>query len=164
MNTLTIPLSYTPAQEIDLRVCGDNCVGYQYDDKVNQWFMQFLECRCTLVRNSPARSTRISGGRAVRSTTRREPEQHTSQLTQSSEESKCSISFSNESQFLIVSVASVSEVNSRLPNGPLVTAVNFRPNFVVKGGAPYQEDEWKSISIGDQLFKVGAIVIPNSLR
>jgi uncharacterized protein YcbX len=56
---------------------------------------------------------------------------------------------------LIVSEASVKEVNSRLKKGEKeVNAATFRPNLVIKGGSPYQEDEWQKIVIGDQIFKV----------
>jgi uncharacterized protein YcbX len=56
---------------------------------------------------------------------------------------------------LIVSAASVEDVNSKLANGEKKTnAATFRPNLVIRGGHAFQEDGWQLIKIGDQQFEM----------
>lgn len=40
--------------------------------------------------------------------------------------------------------------------GVLVDAMRFRPNIVVSGSTPYNEDNWKRLHIGDAYFTVSA--------
>ncbi|GAB2223609.1 hypothetical protein Droror1_Dr00017750 [Drosera rotundifolia] len=70
-----------------------------------------------------------------------------------------SLSFVNEAQFLLISEASLSDLNTRLcskvTNGRAllqVSATRFRPNLVISGGKPYDEDEWTRIRIGNNAF------------
>jgi molybdenum cofactor sulfurtransferase len=37
-----------------------------------------------------------------------------------------------------------------------VNASRFRPNLVVSGGRPYDEDGWRDIRIGNQYFRVSS--------
>lgn len=53
---------------------------------------------------------------------------------------------------MIISQASLEDLNSRLDTP--VPMDRFRPNFVISGGAPYQEDAWKGIIIGQVRFSV----------
>jgi len=151
MPTISVSLTSFPEEEVDLRVCGDSCVGYKYPDEVNQWFTKFLDFNCFLVRNLPEKSQRISGGRAARSTQRRDAEIPDTNVTAAS--AACPISFSNESQFLLVNSASVAELNKKIPDSK-VSVYNFRPNLVVKGALPFAEDNWKEISIGNQRLNI----------
>lgn len=149
MSPLELSLSRYPAQEKELKVCGDSCIGFQYSEEVNEWFSAVLRTECYLVRMAPV-SNRISNGRDTKARIRRGE--------QLSQESLCPIAFSNESQFLVVSKASVEDVASRVKNsGFPIVASGFRPNFVVGGGLAYQEDNWKSISIGDQHLNITAL-------
>ncbi|KAL2928144.1 Molybdenum cofactor sulfurase [Bienertia sinuspersici] len=72
-----------------------------------------------------------------------------------------SLSFVNEAQFLLISEISVMDLNNRLksktsqnPQAPIVqvSAMRFRPNFVISGGEPYAEDLWRRIRIGNTYF------------
>ncbi|MCE7064572.1 MOSC domain-containing protein [Dyadobacter sp. CY326] len=62
------------------------------------------------------------------------------------------VSFADDFPFLLISQASLDDLNSRLAEP--VTMKRFRPNFVVAGTSPYAEDQWKNISIGDTSFEV----------
>jgi uncharacterized protein YcbX len=53
---------------------------------------------------------------------------------------------------LIISQASLDDLNARL--GTPVRMDRFRPNFVITGGAPFQEDDWKTIIIGETHFNI----------
>lgn len=54
--------------------------------------------------------------------------------------------------YLIISQASLDDLNTRLPEP--VGMERFRPNLVIGGGVPYQEDEWQEIRIGELSLKV----------
>ena len=49
---------------------------------------------------------------------------------------------------LVISEASLQELHNRLPNAEeaqqSIDAINFRPNVIVAGGTPFQEDKWKT--------------------
>ena len=52
---------------------------------------------------------------------------------------------------LIISQASLDDLNARLETP--VPMERFRPNFVIAGGDPYQEDRWTDFTIGEVRFK-----------
>ena len=54
-----------------------------------------------------------------------------------------------------ISAASLSELNRRLPagSGPL-SMDRFRPNLVLHGAEPFEEDDWETIRIGEVTFHV----------
>ncbi len=60
------------------------------------------------------------------------------------------VSLADGYPFLVISQASLDDLNSRLPN-PLPMN-RFRPNLVVSGGEPYQEDFWKMFTVGGVSF------------
>ena len=65
------------------------------------------------------------------------------------------VSFADSCPFLIISEASLADLNDRLvakDEEPLPMN-RFRPNFVVAGCAPYAEDTWGSLRIGDAIFR-----------
>ena len=43
------------------------------------------------------------------------------------------------------------------PVGPLVSMRHFRPNLVIAGSGPYEEDDWTVIRIGLVVFDVAAM-------
>jgi uncharacterized protein YcbX len=59
-------------------------------------------------------------------------------------------SFSDGFPWLIVSEASLEDLNKRLAEP--VGMERFRPNIVVAGGRAFQEDEWREVMIGDVPF------------
>ena len=61
-------------------------------------------------------------------------------------------SFTDGFPFLLISEASLAELNRRLP-AP-VPMNRFRPNLVVAGSEPFDEDRWHRIRIGAVTFRV----------
>lgn len=61
-------------------------------------------------------------------------------------------SFSDGFPYLIVSQASVDALNERL-DVP-VPVDRFRPNLVIGGGTPHQEDGWREVRIGTARFSL----------
>lgn len=57
------------------------------------------------------------------------------------------VAYSDASPLLILSEASLADLNSRLEKR--VKATNFRPNIVVSGCRVYAEDSWHQLLIGD---------------
>ncbi|XP_063627860.1 mitochondrial amidoxime reducing component 2-like [Cydia splendana] len=59
----------------------------------------------------------------------------------------------DETSYHIINAASVTDLNARLRSCQ-VTHHTFRPNFVVQGPQPYEEDRWRFLKIGDNVFEV----------
>lgn len=58
--------------------------------------------------------------------------------------------FSDGFPYLLANTASLAELNRRA--GQDFEMERFRPNIVVEGDAPFQEDQWKKIRIGSVVF------------
>lgn len=61
-------------------------------------------------------------------------------------------SLSDGFPYLIISQASLDDLNARL-DAPLPMD-RFRPNLVIAGGTPYQEDGWQELAIGTARFSL----------
>ena len=62
------------------------------------------------------------------------------------------VSFADGFPLLLIGESSLDDLNTRLAE-PL--PVNrFRPNLMVTGSAPYAEDDWKQVRVGEVLFHV----------
>jgi uncharacterized protein len=62
------------------------------------------------------------------------------------------VSFADGFPYLLANEASLLELNSQLDQP--VPMNRFRPNLVIAGAAPYAEDDWSEILIGDARFEV----------
>ena len=62
------------------------------------------------------------------------------------------VSFADGFPILLVSQASLDDLNSKLTTP--VPMNRFRPNLVINGSAPFAEDTWQRIRIGDMTFDV----------
>lgn len=60
------------------------------------------------------------------------------------------VSFADGWPFLLIGAASLADLNTRLETP--VEMKRFRPNFVVEGSEPYEEDRWKQFRIGANTF------------
>ena len=98
------------------------------------WLTAVLGTRCRLVRIGPAfrRQVACEGAR---------PED--------------TVGFADGFPFLVLSEASLSDVNRRIEGaGGLAVPMNrFRPNLVVSGCEPYSEDGWRRIRIGQVVLR-----------
>ena len=65
------------------------------------------------------------------------------------------VSFADGFPLLLLSDASVTALNARMP-APAVEMINFRPNIVVTGVEAHAEDGWKTLRIGEVTFTVAA--------
>ena len=62
------------------------------------------------------------------------------------------VGFADGYAFLLASAASLADLNDRL-DVP-VPMDRFRPNLVVRGAAPFEEDGWREVRIGETRFRV----------
>jgi uncharacterized protein YcbX len=62
------------------------------------------------------------------------------------------VSLADGYPFMLLGESSLADLNSRLAV-PLPMN-RFRPNFVVAGSGPYEEDFWRTIEIGNNIFYV----------
>lgn len=127
-STLHLPLSPVMGATVDVEVWGDHCRAVDQGDDVAAWLSQFLGLECRLVR---------LGESYDRPVKRRADAQ---------------VSFADAYPLLLISEASLADLNQRLPN-PLPMN-RFRPNLVVSGCAAYAEDSWTQIRIDQVTFDV----------
>jgi len=62
------------------------------------------------------------------------------------------LSFADDFPYLLTTEASLEDLNGRLETPASMS--RFRPNFVISGSRPFQEDEWNFINIGNLQFTV----------
>lgn len=62
------------------------------------------------------------------------------------------VSFADGFPLLVLTEASLSDLNQRLAMP--VTMDRFRPNLVFSGTAPYAEDQWRTLSVGESVIEV----------
>ena len=63
------------------------------------------------------------------------------------------VSFADGYPLLLASLPSLAALNRRLPTAPLPID-RFRPNLVVDGCAPFEEDSWRLIRVGEVTFRL----------
>jgi uncharacterized protein len=131
MDELEIPLCPQAESLIDVRVWGDTNRGALVSEEADRWFTEFLEFPCRLV-HKPDDDPRLVDSEYA--------------------ESGDQVSFADGFAFLLISEASLEDLNGRLEE-PLPMN-RFRPNFVVRGCGPYAEDGWSRLRIGSVPFRV----------
>jgi uncharacterized protein YcbX len=111
------------------RIWDDDVSVSEVSGEISQWFSQHLGITCKLVRF---------------------PEESPRPVNPSFAVNKEHVSLADGYPFLIIGQSSLDDLNRRLS---LPLPMNrFRPNFVFTGGEPYEEDEWKTFSIGGNKF------------
>jgi len=62
--------------------------------------------------------------------------------------------FADNYPFLVVSEASLTELAKHVPaTTPNFVMARFRPNIVISGCSPFEEDTWKKVKIGELIFE-----------
>lgn len=117
------------ANAVDVDVWGDACVGWSMGDDVAQWLSNFLGLEVQLIYMPDSTHRPTDHGRF-----------------------ETPNSFADAYPFLLISEASLAELNGRLAKP--VPMNRFRPNLVVEGCEPFAEDTWKQIKIGNIVFDV----------
>lgn len=132
--SIDIPWTVDEGEKIRVQVWSDH-VSALHEACFDQWLSEALDRKVRLV-FMPDQSRRRTDGRYAKSLN----------------------SFSDGFPYLIVSQASLDDLNSRLapsgsPGGGVQISMDrFRPNFVIAGGEAFQEDRWREIMIGNLQF------------
>ncbi|MFZ4427680.1 MAG: MOSC domain-containing protein [Saprospiraceae bacterium] len=61
--------------------------------------------------------------------------------------------FSDGYPVLIATESSLGDLNQRLTDGFQAEMARFRPNIVVQGTQPWEEDQWAKVRVGDAVFR-----------
>jgi len=131
MQDLEVAFNEGEGDPLQVQVWGDQCLARSAGNEAAEWLSRFLERPCRLV-YLPESSVR-----AV------DPD-----FASASDQ----VGFADGFPFMLISEASLEALNGRLDRP--VPMERFRPNLVVKGCAPYAEDQWRRIRIGDIGFRV----------
>lgn len=131
MPPLTVPSPPDGGETLSVQVWRDQCRALAPSATADDWCSDYLGQPCRLV-YLPDDSVRPVDPDYARPTDQ--------------------VSFADGFPLLLISQASLDDLNSRLDT-PLPMR-RFRPNLVVSGCAPYAEDSWQRIRIGDLTFRV----------
>jgi len=101
----------------------------EVDKNLSQWFSDLLHYPCRLVAFPESNPRKVDPHYSINAE---------------------DVSLADAYPFLLIGQSSLDDLNKRLQER--VPMNRFRPNFVFTGGAPYQEDEWKDLSIGGLRF------------
>jgi len=134
MPTLTLFYKNFSKQYQSVTVWGDEIAAQLCSTQANSWFSDYLQRPCQLLYFGQAST--------------REKELNSDNARK--------IAFADGYPLLIISQASINELNQRLVaiNQQTVSMAHFRPNIVVDNCLPFAEDGWQYIRIGDIDFKV----------
>jgi uncharacterized protein YcbX len=131
MSELCLPLFPTTGESQEVEIWGDRCEAWTADPQVELWISEYLGKSCKIVFMPDHSKRPVDPDFTV---------------------DEKQVAFSDGFPLLLISEASLNELNSRLPES--VAMKRFRPNLVVKDTEPYAEDSWKKIIIGECEFHV----------
>ncbi len=129
MDTLQIGLTENQGVSSQVKIWKDKCAALEVSQVANQWFSDYLSTPLQLMYMP----------------------NDTNRLVETAYNLNNHItSFSDGYPFLLISEASLADLNARLEEP--VPMNRFRPNLVVSGTAAYAEDAWKKIKVGEVVF------------
>jgi uncharacterized protein YcbX len=114
------------SKPIEVEVWHDRSLAYDAGGEAATWISDFLGAACRLVALGPAFERTVDPA---------------------FDRFGSSVAFSDGYPLLLLSEASLDDLNARMAD-PLPMN-RFRPNLVVTGCAPYAEDDWRELEIGD---------------
>jgi uncharacterized protein len=131
MSTLELPIDPLPSVTTVVTIWDDRCAATWQGENPARWFSEFLGCAASLV-HMPRTSMRPANPAYAPEGTR--------------------VSFVDAYPLLLISEASLADLNQRL--SVALPMNRFRPNLMVAGAEPYDEDRWTVIDISGISFTV----------
>lgn len=131
---ISIPIKLDTGNVLSATVWNDRVDVLPAAGQANNWISQFLGIECSFVYMPDSTTRQVDQGYAW------------------TEHDK--VSLADAFPFLLISEASLEDLNGRLENKGVgrVSMPRFRPNLVVSGCAAFAEDGWRSFTIGENLF------------
>lgn len=124
-DSILIPFEPSGSERLTVNIWDDWCEALTVGPAIDEWFSQALDTRCRLVFMPDDSLRRVDPAYAL----------HTNDFS----------SFSDDYPLLLISQASLDDLNGRLAT-PLPMN-RFRPNLVITGSQPYEEDEMAHFTI-----------------
>jgi len=131
--SIEVPMSPSTDEYHTAKIWNSTVRSQYYPAEIDKWFSESLGINCRLVAMPEGAHRAVSPFYAIR-------------------QFKDAVSYADGYPFMILSEASLQDLNSRLSEP--VPMNRFRPNFVVSGAEPFAEDKWKIILIGSTVFHV----------
>lgn len=128
---IPLPIQHPTALIKKVRIWDDEVEAVLVDPAISKWLQKKLQIACELVYMPTTTIRPIDEKYAI---------------------SDESVSFADAMPYLLISQASLDNLNSRLASP--VPMDRFRPNLVISGTEPFEEDLWDSVQIGSVRFKV----------
>jgi uncharacterized protein YcbX len=130
--SLCLPLDVRASGMVKTKVqiWSSRCSALQYPPEVNRWFSDILNRQLRLVYMPDTTRRRVDGRYAP-----------AGQL----------VSYADGFPYLLIGEATLSDLQQRV--GAEIPMNRFRPNLVVSGTEPFEEDSWSDFRIGDVLFR-----------
>ena len=116
---------------LSVSIWSDTCDAYYAGVEAQQWLTKFLGVECCLV-YFPGDEVRI--------------------VDQSYAQADDQTAFSDGFPVLLLSQSSLDDLNRRMESP--VPMARFRPNIVISGCAPYAEDGWQLLKVGDFTLRI----------
>lgn len=140
-NSISVPLEGRRGPHVITEVWGDRCEGIDEGDEISEWLIQTVG----KYKNRSLRLVRFRDEfrRDVDKEYLRGEDSHTA--------------FADGFPFLVTNEESLSALNDRLASAGAnpVSMDRFRPNIVIKGLAPFQENQIQQLVCADGKFKLG---------
>ncbi|MCB0282650.1 MAG: MOSC domain-containing protein [Calditrichae bacterium] len=115
-----------------VQVWNDSCMAVDQGEKISAWISEFIGMKSRLVIMHKSHQRIVDQNYALSAADQ--------------------VGFSDGFPFLIISTASLEDLNSRMEE--TLPMDRFRPNIVIEGCSPYQEDEIKQIKIGEVVLDI----------
>ena len=133
---IEIPIPKNNEKNVVCKVWGEKTYGLDCGDPVSKWLTNYLDSEYRLVYHLPNVTGRSIAGR----------DENCKDIFSSIG----NIMYHDSTPVHLLSSASVEDLNTRL--NKKVNFRSFRPNIVVDGCGPYEEDNWMHVKIGNTEF------------
>lgn len=150
--TLEVPLEPDTSglEQVEVNLYNSTCMGYRMPEHYSSWFSSCLGFESILVYVGDGRRP-ILGSMSPHTQKQQNKgwlSSMTKYVTGSNEEDPHRLTFTCVAAYLITTEASVNDVSNRLPPGEEMDMRKFRPNIVIDGEGPFDEDFWGEIEVG----------------
>lgn len=128
----SIPITLPNKDSIPAQVFSGRTAGIPISQEIDAWFSNFLGISCRFLHINP--------------------QVHRAVLPKHGGQEDDTVNFADQCPVLLLSEASLADLNSKMDQA--ISHRNFRPNIVISGQLPFEEDQWRRIKIGSCEFDI----------